>query len=127
MNAMSRLAELALRYAKQRTAAAPPPSIPTLPPGIPSMPAPGLTPGSGTMRFNPDVLLDPSQIEDRRTTIYPGGRAGLGGDMYQPDLGAVAQRYELMRALRNQQSTSGGEQHGKSSRRNRRPGGAFPR
>lgn len=110
---MAKLRELALRYAAARTGQQIPPpnrAIPVLPPGLPQRPQP-------TMRFNPDVLLDTSQVEDRRTVIHPGGRAGLGGDR-PADMYALTQQFEAARTARNKRSTGVGvNKHGKSSRR----------
>lgn len=59
---------------------------------------PGTTSPTGNMRFNPNVQLDPSQIEDRRRSIEnlpidPGGRASPGGDMPADRYGMVAQAF----------------------------------
>lgn len=116
------IAALARRYAKikaqQGQRPSPPPAIPNLPPGrtMTEDEAP-------TMRFNPNVRLDTSQIEDRRTAIdnlpiLPGGRAGPGGDMYEAPLMQLALQFEAARAARNQTPIRRGvKKNGKSSRR----------
>ena len=83
------LMDVAQRYSRRLAGQPENRAIPQLPPGLPQTPEP-------RMRFNPNVPLDPSQVEDRRGQPYDPGPGGY-------DIGGLLDMFSMMLAQQRPQ------------------------